>query len=93
MQQVRKSERRSGVDRRIKATSAYDGPERRVLRHRRNGLDRRNGWPTVCVYCGNVCDTNKSYVQKVPTVEISVENQVGMCADCSAKKFPQFYSP
>ena len=92
MEQIRTSERRSGSDRRASGTCLYTGPERRKRTHRRNGFDRRLGWPTVCVFCGTVCGTNKGWVQGATTIETTVENQIGICSECSPKKFPQFYS-
>ena len=92
MQQVRTSERRSGRDRRTNSLSLFTGPEKRRLKHRRSGFDRRKGWPTVCVYCGNVCGTNKGWIQEATTIETTVECQIGICSDCSPKKFPQFYT-
>jgi len=91
MQQVRIFERRSGGDRRTSGTVLYTGTERRVVEHRRTGYDRRKGWPTVCVYCGKVCGVNKGWVQGAATVETTVESQIGICIECSPKKFPQFY--
>ena len=73
MDKVRASERRSGRDRRTNGTVQYTGPERRVLKHRRSGFDRRKGWPTVCVYCGTVCGTNKGWLQEATTIETTVE--------------------
>jgi len=92
MEQVRTSERRSGRDRRMGRASSYIGPERRGINHRRSGFDRRIGWPTVCVYCGNACGVNQGWVQGATTIETTVASQVGMCSECSPKKFPQFYS-
>ncbi len=36
------NDRRTGIDRRSSDPSSYDGPERRNLRARRNGTDRRD---------------------------------------------------
>jgi len=92
MVQLRTSERRSGRDRRSIAPYPYKGPERRARKHRRSGYDRRNGWPTVCVYCGKACEPDKGWVQGAATIETTVQSQVGLCVECSHKKFPQFYT-
>ena len=84
MEQVRTSERRSGRDRRTAGTYLYTGPERRTLKHRRSGFDRRNGLTAFCIYCGEVCSP--------PAMEISVGRRTGICPDCCSNWFPQFYT-
>ncbi len=92
MEQARVSDRRTDGDRRIAEASTYTGPERRVLNHRRSGIDRRNGWPSVCVYCGEVCGGYDGWSQMSATIETKIEFQTGICTDCSSKRFPQFYT-
>ncbi len=85
-------DRRSGLDRRTDATALYTGPERRELKYRRLGLDRRGLLGNVCTYCGNVCGDKGGWFQGAAAVEPTVECRNGICAECSSEKFPQFYS-
>ncbi|MFC1829212.1 hypothetical protein ACFL0O_06345 [Thermodesulfobacteriota bacterium] len=92
MEQRRVADRRTGRDRRTIGTSAYTGLERRSIRFRRSGFDRRNGWPPICTFCGKVCGVNRKWSQGFSTVESTIENLITICPDCSKKRFPQFYS-
>ena len=92
MEQRRIADRRIGRDRRTTRTSAYTGPERRSIRFRRNGFDRRKEWPPICAYCGKVCGDDWKSIQAFSTVESTVESLISICPDCSKKRFPQFYS-
>ena len=92
MEQVRAWDRRTGHDRRMGGGAAYTGPERRALRYRRSGTERRTGWPAVCIYCGQVIGDHSGWSQASETIESTVECRTGICMECSAKRFPQFYS-
>ncbi len=92
MEQVRSSERRTSCDRRVGGAYPYTGPERRKLTHRRLGLDRRGLLPSVCIYCGKACGADRGWSQGAATIEKTVKCRNGICIDCSAKKFPQFYT-
>ncbi len=92
MEQARVSDRRVGGDRRKGGTSTYTGPERRKLTYRRLGLDRRGLLPAVCMYCGKTCGDQKGWSKDSLTIETTAECRMGICADCSSRKFPQFYT-
>ena len=86
----RTEDRRSGHDRREAATGAYAGPERRTLKHRRIGIDRRGLVPNVCVYCGRVCGSDGGWIQDTSGVAPTVECRNGICEDCAAEKYPPY---
>jgi len=92
MEQRRVTDRRTGRDRRTIRTSEYTGLERRSIRFRRSGFDRRKGWPPICTYCGKVCGVSRWWSQGFSTVEFTVESLFSICPECSEKRFPQFYS-
>ena len=92
MKQRRTADRRTGFERRLTDASEYPGPERRKLKHRRIGLDRRGLLGNICIYCGKVCGADKGWAQSDSTAEPTVECRHGICADCSFEKFPQFYT-
>lgn len=92
MRQTRAGERRSGVDRRSGPSPFFNGPERRKTAFRRNGLDRRAGWPAVCVCCGKICNGHREWSREAVTIDTEFESRPGLCADCSRRRFPQFYS-
>jgi hypothetical protein len=92
MEQARVSDRRVGGDRRKGGTSTYTGPERRILKYRRTGLDRRDLLPAICMYCGKTCGDQIGWSKNSVTIETSVETRMGICTECSSRKFPQFYS-
>jgi len=89
---VRSSERRSGTDRRVNEDKSYSGPERRQLKHRRIGIDRRGSLPAVCIYCGSVRDSQGDWSKDQAPLHPSEKPRTGICIDCSKEKFPQFYA-
>lgn len=92
MFQVRSSDRRSGIDRRNGENPSYSGPERRQLKYRRIGIDRRGSLPAVCIYCGSVRDPQGDWTKDQAPLHPDVEPRTGICIDCSKEKFPQFYA-
>jgi len=87
----RTNDRRAGCDRREDAAgAAYVGPERRQLKHRRIGIDRRGLLPNVCVYCGKVCGADGGWIQDASGSEPTVECRNGICADCASEKYPPY---
>ncbi len=86
MAQAGISNRRTGRDRRVVGTSAYAGPERRKLNCRRT-VDL-----ATCIYCGKLCGDKRNRIQKASIADTIVENQAGVCIECSSKRFPQFYT-
>jgi hypothetical protein len=92
MYHVRTPERRSGLNRRISADHNYIGPERRKLKFRRIGLDRRGTLPTVCIYCGQIRSAQGEWQASPESLDPAVKPRTGICTDCSKEKFPQFYS-
>ena len=90
MQQRRTSDRRTGLNRRREDASPYTGPERRQLKHRRIGLDRRGLLANNCIYCGSSCGQGDLSASS-STTEANVESRDGICTDCSSKKYPQYY--
>ena len=92
MKQVRVSDRRVGGDRRMGGVSTYTGPERRILKDRRISLDRRGLLPAVCMYCGKACGDQRDWGKDSVTIETTVEGRMGICTDCSSRRFPQFYT-
>ncbi len=90
MKKRKKTDRRAGFDRRLGGDATYTGTERRKLKHRRLGLDRRGLLPNVCIYCGKVCGDGGGWYQGDSTAETTVECRNGICADCSSEKFPQY---
>jgi len=92
MEEERVSDRRTGHDRRVGGAVAYSGPEKRTLKYRRVGLDRRGLLHTVCLYCGQSCDDQRSWSHNSVTIETTADFRMGICSDCSSKKFPQFYT-
>lgn len=92
MKERKTTDRRSGLERRMEGAHAYTGPERRQLKHRRIGFDRRGLLPNVCIYCGKVCGADGGWVQGDATISATVECRDGICGDCSLERFPQYYS-
>jgi len=92
MFQTRSSDRRSGADRRNGGNPSYSGPERRRLKYRRIGLDRRGSMPAVCMYCGSVRDSQGDWTQDQAPLHPDIKPRTGICIDCSKEKFPQFYA-
>jgi len=92
MYRIRSSDRRSGLDRRNGGNPSYAGPERRQLKHRRIGIDRRGSLPAVCIYCGSVRDSEGNWVNGQAPMDPNEKPRTGICMDCSKEKFPQFYA-
>jgi hypothetical protein len=92
MKQPRAPERRSGLDRRLNTDPLYAGPERRRRSSRRSGRDRRRNRVTVCTHCGQICGQHNGWSQHAATVEMTIEFRRGLCAECSAKRYPKFYT-
>jgi hypothetical protein len=91
MEQAKVSDRRMGRNRRMKGTATYTGTEKRSLKSRRSGIDRRTQ-PAVCIYCGKVCGSGSNWSQGAATIETTTKCRKGICTDCSSNRFPQFYA-
>jgi len=88
---------RSDFDRRC-MRDRRNGKDRRTGLDRRNPngmrakakVDRRAKLPSACFYCGNICDTNQDWIQKVRTVEKIADLPTSICMECWKKNFPKF---
>jgi hypothetical protein len=74
-------DKRTCRDRRVGGVSTHTRPERRALR------DRRSGLVTVCIFCGEVCGDQKSWVKSPLPMETAGDSLVDVCADCASKRF------
>ncbi|CAD7844654.1 MAG: hypothetical protein [Olavius algarvensis Delta 4 endosymbiont] len=92
MYRDRSSDRRSGLDRRVSKEPSYSGPERRQLKYRRIGIDRRGSLPAVCIYCGSVRDSQGDWTKDQEPLHAGDNPRTGICIECSKEKFPQFYT-
>lgn len=74
-------DRRDFRDRRLGGAATYTGPERRTL------TDRRSGTITVCVFCGEVCGNQRTWLKSPPPKDTSEDFQLDVCETCYSKQF------
>ena len=79
-------DRREFHDRRIGGASTYTGPERRKLK------DRRCGIVTICVFCGEVCGSQRGWVKSPPQTGTAADYLLDVCADCYSKRFTHTFT-
>ncbi len=70
-------DRRTIHDRRMGATSIYNGPERRHMR------DRRDERIAVCVFCEEICGDKKGWFKAPLSKEDVADHLIDVCTECA----------